>query len=75
MILVLVEPYHKLASYIPFECYSEVDIVLDKDGGKNVAWEVIFRLKKVVLLKILYNWPLRRKERCCRNYMACIHSV
>lgn len=32
--------------------------MLDKDGGRDVAWEVIFRLKKVVLLKILYNWLL-----------------
>ena len=46
---------------IPFEGYSEENIVLDEDGGRNVAGEVVFLPKKMVLVKVLYDWLLRER--------------
>ena len=44
---------------IPPEGYSEVDIVLDEDGGRNVAGKVIILRKNVDFLQVLHKWFLR----------------
>ena len=44
---------------IPPEGYSEVDIVLYEDGGRNVAGKVIILRKNVDFLQVLHKWFLR----------------
>ena len=48
--------------YIPPEGYSEVDIVLNEDGGRNVAGKAVFHSEVVDLLKVLHEWHLEEES-------------
>ena len=41
--------------------------MLDENGGRNVAGKVVFVPKKMVLLKVLHDWLLRKNK--CSGYM------
>jgi len=58
---------------IPSESYSEVDIVLNEDGRRNVAGKAVFLSEVVDLLKILHKWLLGKGK--CMVGIRCGNLV
>ena len=44
------------------ESYSEVDIVLDEDGRRNVVWKAVIHSEVLDLLKVLHEWFLEEES-------------
>ena len=54
---------------IPPESYSEVDIVLDRDGRRNVTGKAVIHSEVVDLLKVLHEWFL--EEESMHGVVSC----
>ena len=60
--------------YLLPEGYSEEDIVLDENGGRNIFEKMFFLPKVVDLLKVEFNLLLEEKKKSMMSIVVIVSS-